>query len=66
MTQSEQLERLRMVLVELVQFLKIASEACQELADKQRSVGGTAAGHESPDLLIGDGGPRAEGERPSP
>ena len=61
MTQREKLEKLRLILIELKEFLEIASEACQEVADEHRLVDGTAA--ENGDLLVEGGTTNQEGER---
>jgi hypothetical protein len=63
MTQREKLEKLRVILIELKEFLKIASEACQEAADEHRLVDGTAAEKGYPDLLVEGGTTNLEGER---
>lgn len=66
MTQREQLERVKMILIALVEFLQIASEACQELACENGLAGRTVAENEFTDLLIEDGAPTPEGERYQP
>jgi hypothetical protein len=62
MTQREKLEKLRVILIELKEFLEIASEACQEVADEHRLVDGTAAENGYPDLLVEGGTTNLEGD----
>ena len=62
MTQREKLQKLRVILIELKEVLTIASEACQKVADEQRSGGGTAAENGYPDLLVEGGTTNLEGD----
>ncbi len=63
MTQRERLEKLRVILITLAEFLEVASEVCQELADENLLVDGTAADNGFPNSLAEGGTTNPEGER---